>query len=136
MNPHGRFVLDSLDSRLHPVTPTDLAGEPHPPSRDAPSPYSMWRITRRGRPDRSPKKSNEMDATKKPVSHDPEVMGGELVFAGTRVEVKTISDYPKAGHSLDDFLQDFLTVSREQAEAYLETALRAAGDRVPADARR
>ena len=77
-----------------------------------------------------------MDTTKKIVSRDREVMGGELVFAGTRVEVKTLSDYLKAGHSLDDFLQDFLTVSREQAEAYLETALRAAGDRVPADARR
>jgi uncharacterized protein (DUF433 family) len=77
-----------------------------------------------------------MDTTKKIVSRDREVMGRELVFAGTRVEVKTLSDYLKAGHSLDDFLQDFLTVSREQAEAYLETALRAAGDRFPADARR
>jgi len=77
-----------------------------------------------------------MDTTKKIVSRDREVMGGELFFAGTRVEVKTLIDYLKAGHSLDDFLQGFPTVSREQAEAYLETPLRAAGDRVPADARR
>ncbi len=68
-----------------------------------------------------------MDATKKIVSRDPEVMGGELVFAGTRVEVKTLVDYIKAGHTLDDFLEGFPSVSREQAEAYLETTLDAAG---------
>ncbi len=68
-----------------------------------------------------------MDATKKIVSRDPEVMDGELVFAGTRVEVKTLVDYIKAGHTLDDFLEGFPTVSREQAEAYLETTLDAAG---------
>ena len=67
-----------------------------------------------------------MDATKKIVSRDPEVMGGELVFAGTRVEVKTLVDYLKGGHTLDDFLEGFPTVSREQAEVYLETTLRAA----------
>ncbi len=61
------------------------------------------------------------------VSRDPEVMGGELVFAGTRVEVKTLVDYIKAGHTLDDFLEGFPSVSREQAEAYLETTLDAAG---------
>ena len=53
-------------------------------------------------------------------------MGGELVFAGTRVEVKALVDYLKGGHTLDDFLEGFATVSREQAEAYLETTLRAA----------
>jgi uncharacterized protein (DUF433 family) len=62
------------------------------------------------------------------VSRDPEVMGGELVFAGTRVEVKTLIDYLKASHSLNDFLEGFPTVSREQAEAYLETTLEAAGE--------
>ena len=67
-----------------------------------------------------------MDATKKIVSRDPEVMSGELVFADTRVEVKTLVDYLKAGHTLDDFLEGFPTVSREQAEAYLETTLEAA----------
>lgn len=61
------------------------------------------------------------------VSRDPDVMSGELVFAGIRVEVKTLIDYLKAGHSLDDFLEGFPTVNREQAEAYLENTLEAAG---------
>ncbi len=64
-----------------------------------------------------------MDASKKIVFCDPGVMGGRLVFAGTRVEVKTLVDYIKAGHALDDFLEGFPTVSREQAEAYLETTM-------------
>ena len=68
-----------------------------------------------------------MDATKKKiVSRDPEVMSGELVFAGTRVEVKTLVDYLKGGHPLDEFLYDFPTVSREQAEGYLQATLEAA----------
>ena len=67
-----------------------------------------------------------MDATKKIVSRDPKVMSGELVFAGTRVEVKTLVDYLKGGHTLDDFLEGFPTVSREQAETYLETTMEAA----------
>ena len=78
-----------------------------------------------------------MDATKKKiVSRDPEVMSGELVFAGTRVEVKTLVDYLKGGHTLDDFLEGFPTVSREQAEAYLETTLDAAVRDLPATAGR
>ena len=77
-----------------------------------------------------------MDVTKKIVSRNPEVMGGELVFAGTRVEVKTLVDYLKGGHTLDDFLEGFPTVSREQAEAYLETTLRAAETPPPAAAHR
>lgn len=60
------------------------------------------------------------------VSRDPEVMSGELVFAGTRVEVKTLVDYLKSGHPLDDFLEGFPTVGREQTEAYLETTLESA----------
>ena len=60
------------------------------------------------------------------VSRDPEVMGGELVFAGTRVEVRTLVDYLKAGHTLDDLLEGFPSVSREQAEVYLDTTLEAA----------
>ncbi len=65
-----------------------------------------------------------MDATKI-VSRDPDVMSGELVFAGTRVEVKTLVDYIQAGHTLCDFLEGFPTVSRVQAEAYLESTLEA-----------
>ena len=67
-----------------------------------------------------------MDTTKKIVSRDPEVMSGELVFAGTRVEVKTLVDYLKGGHTLDDFLEGFPSVSREQAEGYLNMTLEAA----------
>ncbi len=75
-----------------------------------------------------------MDATEKIVSRDPEVMSGELVFAGTRVEVKTLVDYLKGGHTLDDFLDGFPTVSRDQAEAYLETTLEAADAAFPVTA--
>ena len=70
------------------------------------------------------------------VFRDPEVMSGELVFSSTRVEVKTLIDYLKAGHSLDDFLEGFPTVSREQAEAYLEMTLHTAGEKTSAGASR
>lgn len=73
--------------------------------------------------------TGQMEQTKI-VSRDPEIMSGELVFSGTRVEVKTLIDYLKADHSLDDFLEGFPTVSREQAEAYLEMTLRDAGEKV------
>lgn len=69
-----------------------------------------------------------MEATKI-VSRDPEVMSGEFVFAGTRVEVKTLVDYLKGGHTLDDFLEGFPTVSRKQAKAYLEMTLRDASEK-------
>jgi len=58
---------------------------------------------------------------------------GELVFAGTRVEVKTLVDYLKGGHTLDDFLDGFPTVSREQAEAYLKTTLEVADSAFPVE---
>jgi uncharacterized protein (DUF433 family) len=77
-----------------------------------------------------------MDSTKKIVSRDPGVMSGELVFAGTRVEVKTLVDYLKGGHTLDDFLEGFPTVSREQAEAYLETTLETVRKNLPSTAGR
>jgi uncharacterized protein (DUF433 family) len=81
-----------------------------------------------------PQRRTPMDSTKKIVSRDPGVMSGELVFAGTRVEVKTLVDYLKGGHTLDDFLEGFPTVSREQAEAYLETTLETARKNLPATA--
>lgn len=49
-----------------------------------------------------------------------DILGGEPVFFGTRVPVKTLIDYLKAGDSLDDFLQDFPTVRREQILQLLE----------------
>ena len=54
------------------------------------------------------------------ISRNKEIMSGALVFAGTRVPVKTLLDYLKAGDSLDEFLDDFPTVKREQAEGVLE----------------
>jgi uncharacterized protein (DUF433 family) len=49
------------------------------------------------------------------ISRSPEVMSGAPVFTGTRVPVQTIIDYLAGGHPLEDFLDDFPTVSREQA---------------------
>jgi uncharacterized protein (DUF433 family) len=54
------------------------------------------------------------------ISRDKEIMSGALVFAGTRVPVKTLLDYLKVGDTLDDFLDDFPTVKREQAQGVLE----------------
>lgn len=62
-------------------------------------------------------------ATYPSVVHvDPEVLSGTPVFAGTRVPVQTLIDYLEAGDRLDDFLEDFPTVSREQVVAALELA--------------
>lgn len=49
-------------------------------------------------------------------------MGGTPVFVGTRVPVETLLDYLKAGQPLSEFLEDFPTVTREQAVAALEQA--------------
>lgn len=63
---------------------------------------------------------------KRPVVHsDPEIQGGVPVFVGTRVPVKNLFDYLEAGDSLDDFLQSFPSVTREQAVATPEIARRA-----------
>jgi len=56
------------------------------------------------------------------ISSSPDVMGGTAVFAGTRVPVQTFIDYIKGGESIDDFLEGFPTVSREQVIAFLEEA--------------
>jgi uncharacterized protein (DUF433 family) len=53
-------------------------------------------------------------------------MGGTPVFAGTRVPIQTLLDYLEAGDRLDDFLDEFPTVTREQAVAFLELAKEAA----------
>jgi uncharacterized protein (DUF433 family) len=58
-----------------------------------------------------------------PVIHtDPEILGGTPVFVGTRVPLQALIDYLEGGHPLADFLDDFPTVSREQAVAALEQA--------------
>ncbi len=58
------------------------------------------------------------------VSISKEVMGGTPVFAGTRVPIQTLIDYLKAGDTIDDFLEGFPTVSREQVVEFLEEAER------------
>jgi len=63
------------------------------------------------------------------VACNPKVMNGSLVFAGTRVPVEILIQHLVAGDSLDKFLDDFPTVSREQAVAYLEMTLEAIGAR-------
>ena len=56
------------------------------------------------------------------VRSDPKVLGGTLVFAGTRVPVKNLLDYLTAGDTLERFLDHFPAVTREQAVAALELA--------------
>ena len=58
------------------------------------------------------------------ISRDPDVMNGALVFAGTRVPVEILIQHLSSGDLLDKFLDDFPSVSREQAVAYLEMTLR------------
>jgi len=56
------------------------------------------------------------------IHSDPDILGGTPVFVGTRVPVKTLYDYLEAGDSLGEFLDDFPSVTREQAVAALELA--------------
>jgi uncharacterized protein (DUF433 family) len=49
-------------------------------------------------------------------------MGGSVVFHGTRVPVETLMDYIEGGESIDDFLEGFPSVSREQVVRFLEEA--------------
>ena len=56
------------------------------------------------------------------VSSTPEVLGGTPVFPGTRVPVQTLIDYLEGSETIDDFLEGFPTVSREQVFAFLEEA--------------
>ena len=54
------------------------------------------------------------------ITRSEKVMSGAVVFAGTRVPVQTLIDYLEEGSPLDEFLEDFPTVSREHAVAVLE----------------
>ena len=65
-----------------------------------------------------------MMRTKDIVSRHPEVMGGTLVFAGTRVPVRTLTQHMEAGDPLRAFLEGFPTVSRTQVVDYLRLAER------------
>ena len=59
---------------------------------------------------------------KRLIASDRRVMGGTPVFNGTRVPVETLIDYLEAGDSINDFLEGFPTVTREQVILFLEEA--------------
>jgi uncharacterized protein (DUF433 family) len=67
-----------------------------------------------------------MSELKSIIHSDPEIHSGDPVFVGTCVPVRTLLDYIEGGDSLDTFLDNFPSVSREQAIAFLEAAGRAA----------
>ena len=54
------------------------------------------------------------------IQSDPDIMGGTPVFVGTRVPLQNLIDYLEGGESVDDFLQAFPTVNKEQALAVIE----------------
>jgi uncharacterized protein (DUF433 family) len=59
------------------------------------------------------------------IKIDPEILGGTPCFTGTRVPVKTLFDYIEGGDTLDYFLEQFPSVTREQAIQLLEESRRA-----------
>lgn len=59
------------------------------------------------------------------VHTDPEILGGTPVFVGTRVPVDALIDFLGGGDTIEDFLENYPGVSREQAIAFLEEASRA-----------
>jgi uncharacterized protein (DUF433 family) len=64
-----------------------------------------------------------MAATKQPlITSTPDILGGTPVFRGTRVPVQTLIEYLEGGQTIDEFLDGFPTVSREQVIAFLEEA--------------
>lgn len=62
------------------------------------------------------------EALKGIVHTDPEIMGGTPVFVGTRVPLQNLIDYLQGGESIEDFLDGFPSVSREQVVAVIEAA--------------
>ncbi|HSK11590.1 MAG TPA: DUF433 domain-containing protein [Phnomibacter sp.] len=58
--------------------------------------------------------------TDRVINIDPEILGGTPVFNGTRVPIKNLFDYLETGDSIEDFLQDFEGVSKEQVIRVLE----------------
>ena len=60
------------------------------------------------------------------VHSDPDILGGTPVFVGTRVPVRILLDYLEGGEPLEEFLENYPSVSREQAIGFLEEAGRVA----------
>jgi len=56
------------------------------------------------------------------VKIDPEIMSGAACFAGTRVPIQNLIDYLEGGDSIDEFLEDFPSVAREQVIGFIEEA--------------
>ena len=56
------------------------------------------------------------------IDRNPDILGGTPVFSGTRVPVRILMEHLEAGDRLDDFLDDYPTVSRDQAVELLELA--------------
>jgi len=56
------------------------------------------------------------------ITKDPDILGGTPVFRGTRVPFRSLLDYLEAGQTLDDFLDDFPTITRQTAVQALEHA--------------
>ena len=54
------------------------------------------------------------------INTDPEILGGTPVFSGTRVPIRSLFDHLEGGDSIDDFLEGFPSVQREQVVALLE----------------
>ena len=63
-----------------------------------------------------------MPSTNNVIVRSPEILGGTLVFRGTRVPFQALLDYLEGGQTLDEFLEDFPTVTREVAVHALEHA--------------
>ena len=60
--------------------------------------------------------------TQELIISSPDILGGTPVFIGTRVPVKNLTDYIEAGDTLDEFLEDFPSVSRQQTVEFIEQA--------------
>lgn len=75
-----------------------------------------------GYPPPVPGRTIEIEMAEPVIMIDPEVMNGTPCFRGTRVPFKNLIDYPEGGHSLDEFVQQFPTVTREMAVQALEEA--------------
>ena len=56
------------------------------------------------------------------ITSTPDILGGTPVFRGTRVPVQTLIEYFEGGQTIDEFLEGFPTVTREQVIAFLEEA--------------
>lgn len=64
------------------------------------------------------------------VHSDPEILGGTPVFVGTRVPLQSLIDYLAGGDSLDEFLRQYPSVERQQAQAALALAAEALRERL------